>query len=120
MVRAMDMAKIFNWLAQRPRVNYTLGELYQQVVRGRPLDSIDDNRLNFTRAGRAWERVHTAVGAMEFAIITGTASAPDSTLPLGTALVAATATLLFWKGLGVGAGKVVDHLVRAQAGRPQP
>ena len=110
----METRKIFNWLAQRPRNNYTLGELFQQVAR--PAAAIDDNRINFTRAGRAWERVHTVVGMLEFAIIMGTAVGAGSA---GTGFLAASATLVFWKGLGLASGKVVDHLVRSAA-TPRP
>jgi hypothetical protein len=112
----METRKIFNWLAQRPRNNYTLGELYQQVAQGRSAEAIDDNRLNFTRAGRAWERVHTMVGMLEFAIIMGSAVGAGAA---GAGFLAATATLVFWKGLGLASGKVVDSLVRSAAA-PQP
>jgi len=106
----MKTREIFNWLAQRPRNNYTLGELFQQVAR--PAATIDDNRFNFTRAGRAWERVHTVVGMLEFAIIMGTAVGAGAA---GTGFLAASATLVFWKRLGLVSGKVVDHLVRSAA-----
>jgi hypothetical protein len=110
----MDSLKsAFNWLAQRPAHNYTLGELFQHYVQGRPWQAVEDNSLGFTRAGRAWERAHTALGALYLgaAVISG---APE--------LVAAGAGVLACeKALGILTGKVVDYIVRSGAGTlPSP
>jgi hypothetical protein len=102
----MTLKKAFNWMAQKPQAAYTLAELYNQAT-GRPdLHPVDDRRLNFTRAGRIYERIHTGIGALEATIALATIASPPAAM--ATALV----TLCFWKALGLGMGKVVDRLVR--------
>ncbi len=103
----MKLQETFNWLAQRPAKNYTLGE-YLAERRGQV---IDDNRLNFTRAGRAVERFFTGLGMLGAAgaalagPMGGAASVPGS-------LFLAVLVLGVYKGLGVGAGKIADAAVR--------
>lgn len=108
----MNIRSFFNSLAQPAQNHYTLGELYSQVTGGHLPRLMDDRGLNFTRAGRTWERIHTVVGMLEFGIITGTAAGAGT---LGAGLIAACATLMFWKGLGLAAGKTVDKIVRTAA-----
>lgn len=102
----MSLKKTFNWLAQPPKNHLTLGQLFTDLAGRTDVPRWDDRRLNFTRMSRIWERTHTFTGMM--AATLALATAPTT----GMGLFAAAATLCFWKGLGVGMGKIVDIQTR--------
>lgn len=105
----MDLSTTFQELAKPPVKNYTLGE----ALAVRQGWVINPNPLNFTVAGRAIERVHTASGvlsALFVATLAATASAP--VVPV---LAFAAATLGCYKVMGIAAGKLVDMGVRRAA-----
>ena len=107
-------------MAQRPVRNYTLGEVYRHYAHGTPWNDIDDNALGFTRAGRAWERLHTGVGLLGgAAVVTVSLAGPEvaSLSAVFAATVSGGLNVAAFKGLGVAMGKVVDHAVR-YSGRP--
>jgi hypothetical protein len=105
----MSLKDTFTWLAQPPQTNYTLGELFQTAVQSKDISTVNANPLNFTRLGRAWERTHTVFGLVQATVALATIASP----PL--AMATAAVTLCFWKGLGLGMGKVMDSLVKSGA-----
>lgn len=100
----MKITEIFNWLGQRPVKNYTLREYFAE----RNGQVIDDNRLNFTRAGRGVERLVTGTGALGAAMIAmGGIFAGNPGM-----IVMAPVVLGLYKVSGVALGKMTDMAVR--------
>lgn len=100
--------KAFNWVAQRPDHNYTLGEFYQRHIQKKELRDVEANSLGFSRAGRLVERFHTVMGVTGagFMIVTGIATGAAAPVAGAVALVAVM------KGTGVLMGKLADGTFR--------
>ncbi|MCB9991359.1 MAG: hypothetical protein H6867_08250 [Rhodospirillales bacterium] len=107
------LADILKHPKDRPTRNYTLGEAFQHYAKGKNWDSIDDNRLNFTRAGRACERVHTCGGALiSTAVLLTSIGSGGATLPLWLAATFAAVNMGAMKTAGVVMGKAMDMAIR--------
>lgn len=106
----MKIKPVFEWLAQRPARNYTLGEFFQIAVKGKDPATVNDNIPNFTRLGRGVERAHMAAG-----VATALCLAPGLLLagaPLSMVAIAVAAPLAGYKAMGLAAGKVADMVMR--------
>ncbi|MBI1215073.1 MAG: hypothetical protein GC185_04545 [Alphaproteobacteria bacterium] len=104
--------KAFNWMASPADRNYTLGEVFQHFAEKRPYETIRDNRLGFTNAGRMTERLHVAAGVLSAGLII--AGAPLSL----TTLAIAGGTLGLYKVMGLAGGKLTDLAVSGRAYTP--
>lgn len=112
----MTFKERFNWLAQKPDRNYTLGEVYQHFVQGKDWSEVEDNRFNLTRLGRAWERTHTAVGVAGAGLLLTIPEAPLLMSTLGP-----VGNMVFWKALGIGMGIMVSDQMRTMTkNQPKP
>lgn len=100
------LTEFFNDLAASPKRNYTLGEAFRHYVQGRPYEEINDNKLEFSKAGRLVERLHVAAGVLSAALVI--TSAPAALLSYG----AAAAFIALYKMQGVAGGKLADLAVR--------
>lgn len=105
--------EFFNDMAAAPKRNYTLGEAYQHYVQGKSFEEINDNKLEFSTAGRLTERLHMAAGVLSAALVI--TSAPVSLLTLGIA----AAFITLYKVQGVAGGKLADMAVRGTLRAPK-
>jgi hypothetical protein len=103
----------FNKLAEAPKRNYTLGEAFQHFVQGKPYSEINDNKLQFTDAGRMLERAHVAAGVISAGLVI--TALPVSVLSLSVA----AAFIALYKVQGVAAGKLADLAVRGTFRAPK-
>lgn len=105
----MDLTTIFRDLAQPPAKNYTLGE----ALARRQGWVMNTNPLNFTIAGRAIERLHTATGMLSALFVAAVATGASA--PVVPVLAASLGVLGCYKVMGIAAGKLVDMGVRRAA-----
>lgn len=103
----------FNNLATAPTRNYTLGEAWQHYVQGKSFEEINDNKLQFSKAGRLTERLHMAPGVLSAVLVIG--SAPAALLSYGVA----AAFIALYKVQGVAGGKLADMAVRGTLRAPK-
>ncbi|MEZ0261370.1 MAG: hypothetical protein ACAH80_10195 [Alphaproteobacteria bacterium] len=107
-------SEFFNDMSGAPKRNYTLGEAFQHYVQGKPFAEINDNKLEFSKAGRMVERLHMAAGVLSAALVI--TAAPAALLSYGIA----AAFIALYKTQGLAGGKQADMAVRGTLRAPKP
>jgi hypothetical protein len=105
--------EFFNDMSAAPKRNYTLGEAFQHYVQGKPFAEINDNKLEFSKAGRIVERLHVLGGVLSAALVI--TAAPAALLSYG----AAAAFIALYKMQGMAGGKLADMAVRGTLRAPK-